>query len=59
MRARCSVNPPQTSANGIPSPRQDTTLDGPIAAAETPRVVESNLSYHFTGYEFPLGKSDH
>jgi hypothetical protein len=47
---------------GIPiasNPQQDTIPLGPIAATNTFRVMEANLSYHILNHDISFGKSDH
>ena len=41
------------------NPHQDTIPEGPIAVANSARVMEANLSYHLLGHEISIGKSDH
>jgi hypothetical protein len=57
-----NVNPPYNCPPGNPSApvlQQDTIPGGPIAAENSLRLVEANLSYHILGHEVSLGKSDH
>jgi hypothetical protein len=41
------------------NPRQDTIPEGPIAAVNSARILEANLSYHVMSHELSIGKSDH
>jgi hypothetical protein len=41
------------------NPHQDTIPEGPIAAANSARIMEANLSYHVMSHEISIGKSDH
>lgn len=43
----------------VPPGQNDTIPEGPIASANTMRVVEANLSFHLVGHEVSFGKSDH
>jgi len=41
------------------NPMQDTIPEGPIAVANSARVMEGSLSYHLLGHEVSFGKNDH
>ena len=42
-----------------PNIRYDTIPAGPIPAQNYFRILEANLSFHFLGNEFSIGKTDH
>jgi capsule assembly protein Wzi len=41
------------------NPKQDTIPQGPIASADTFRVLEANAAFHLLAHEISFGKNDH